>query len=85
VLKTFRLPFGVYANGFRQITKAFLEDNPTTDLLEGRPEMTPEVYADFAVGWVRQGATIIGGCCETTPAHIAEIARRLSAEGFVIT
>jgi S-methylmethionine-dependent homocysteine/selenocysteine methylase len=25
------------------------------------------------------GATIVGGCCETTPAHITEIARRLRA------
>jgi homocysteine S-methyltransferase len=30
------------------------------------------------------GATIIGGCCETTPAHIAEIAQRLVAAGHRI-
>lgn len=78
-LKGFGLPFGAYANGFRQITKAFLKDAPTVDSLEPRPEMTPARYADFAMAWVAQGATIVGGCCETTPAHIAEIARRLKA------
>jgi homocysteine S-methyltransferase len=31
--------------------------------------------------WVDMGATIIGGCCETGPAHIAEIARRISEAG----
>ncbi len=55
------------------------------DALEARPEMVPELYADFAEHWAAQGATIIGGCCETTPAHIAAIARRLTAKGYVLT
>lgn len=84
IFATFGLPFGAYANGFQQITKEFLKDNPTVDVLHARPEMTPARYADFALRWVGMGATIIGGCCETTPAHIAEIARRLNAEGHRI-
>jgi homocysteine S-methyltransferase len=84
VLQGFGLPFGAYANGFQQITKAFLKDSPTVDVLHARPEMTPALYADFALAWVGMGATIIGGCCETTPAHIAEIARRLRAAGHRI-
>ena len=84
IFATFGLPFGAYANGFQQITKEFLKDNPTVDVLHARPEMTPARYADFALRWVDMGATIIGGCCETTPAHIAEIARRLKAEGHRI-
>ncbi len=75
------LPFGAYANGFQQITKDFLKDSPTVDALHARPEMTPALYADFAMRWVDMGATIIGGCCETGPAHIAEIARRIRAAG----
>jgi homocysteine S-methyltransferase len=78
------LPFGAYANGFTQITKAFLKDRPTVDALSARPEMTPSLYADFAMIWVGMGATIVGGCCETTPAHIAELARRLRAAGHRI-
>lgn len=84
VLGRFGLPYGAYANGFQQITKEFLKDNPTVDSLHARPEMTPERYADFALQWVGMGATIVGGCCETTPAHIAEIARRLTAAGHRI-
>ena len=30
-----------------------------------------------------QGASIVGGCCETGPAHIAEIARRLREAGLL--
>jgi S-methylmethionine-dependent homocysteine/selenocysteine methylase len=81
VFSTFGVPYGAYANGFQSITKEFLKENPTVDALSARPEMTPALYADFALLWVAMGATIIGGCCETTPAHIAEIARRLKAEG----
>ncbi|MCB2130117.1 MAG: homocysteine S-methyltransferase family protein [Rhodobacteraceae bacterium] len=84
VLKTFGVPYGAYANGFRQITKEFLKDSPVVDVLEGRPEMTPELYADFAMRWIEDGATIVGGCCETTPAHIAAIADRLRAAGYAI-
>ncbi|MCU9847910.1 homocysteine S-methyltransferase family protein [Defluviimonas sp. WL0024] len=80
-LARFGLPFGAYANGFQQITKAFLKDSPTVDALAARPEMTPARYAEFAMTWVDMGATIVGGCCETGPAHIAEIARRLKAAG----
>lgn len=84
IFKGFGLPYGAYANGFQQITKEFLTENPTVDALHARPEMTPSRYAGFASLWVGMGATIIGGCCETTPAHIAEIARRLTAEGHRI-
>jgi homocysteine S-methyltransferase len=34
--------------------------------------------------WIRQGATIIGGCCEVGPAHIAEVANRIRAAGYEI-
>ncbi|GAB4384202.1 MAG: homocysteine S-methyltransferase family protein [Phycisphaerales bacterium] len=32
-----------------------------------------EHYAQAALEWVRAGATIIGGCCGTTPEHIAAV------------
>jgi S-methylmethionine-dependent homocysteine/selenocysteine methylase len=76
-------PFGAYANAFEQITKDFLKDNPTVDALSKRPEMTPARYAECVLGWVRSGATIVGGCCETTPAHIAAVRDRLVAQGYM--
>jgi homocysteine S-methyltransferase len=79
------LPFGAYANGFTRITKEFLQDAPTVDALQPRRDMGPEIYASHVMAWVQMGATIVGGCCETGPAHIAEIARRLRAAGHAIT
>ncbi len=77
------LPFGAYANGFVQITKAFLEDRPTVDALERR-DLSPAAYARYVLDWVSMGATIVGGCCEVGPDHIAEIARSLREAGHEI-
>jgi S-methylmethionine-dependent homocysteine/selenocysteine methylase len=41
----------------------------------------PDEYAELALGWRAEGAQIIGGCCGTSPAHIAAARRRL--EGTV--
>ena len=78
------VPFGAYANGFERITEAFKADAPTVDALQARADLTPAAYADYVMEWVDQGATIIGGCCEVGPAHIAEIDRRLRAAGCII-
>jgi S-methylmethionine-dependent homocysteine/selenocysteine methylase len=83
-LGTLGVPFGAYANGFTHISDAFKSDAPTVDVLEHRHDLTPEVYADMAMGWVDQGATIVGGCCEVGPAHIAEVSRRLVAAGHQV-
>ncbi len=37
----------------------------------------PEPYAAAAVGWAEAGASIVGGCCGTTPEHIAALAEAL--------
>jgi homocysteine S-methyltransferase len=36
-------------------------------------DVTPLEYARLASGWLAQGANLIGGCCGTTPAHIAAL------------
>jgi homocysteine S-methyltransferase len=80
VLKTSGKAVGAYANAFTQITKDFLKDKPTVDALTARRDMGPDAYADQAAAWVSHGATILGGCCETTPAHIAELSRRFAED-----
>lgn len=78
------LPFGAYANGFTQITKAFLQDKPTVDALHPRRDLGPDAYAAYALGWIDQGATIVGGCCEVGPAHIARLASALRDAGHTL-
>ena len=77
------LPFGAYANGFTKIDA--LQPGGTVDALTARQDLTPQAYADFVMGWVEKGATIVGGCCEVGPKHISEINDRLKAAGHSVT
>lgn len=76
-------PFGGYGNGFTPIPKGFTL-GVTVEALGKRTDLGPAAYADHAMDWVNAGATIVGGCCEVGPAHIAEMAQRLSAAGHCI-
>jgi len=38
-------------------------------------DATPEDMADYARRFVALGARVVGGCCGSSPAHIAAIAR----------
>ena len=84
VLAASGVTFVAYANGFTHIAEAFVP-GATVEALQTRTDLGPEAYADFAMGWVEAGASIVGGCCEVGPAHIAELARRLTAAGYAIS
>ncbi len=80
ILAAGRAPIGAYANGFTSISA--LEPGGTVDALEARHDLNPESYARFAMNWVEQGASIVGGCCEVGPEHIAAIASSLKQNGY---
>lgn len=74
------MPFGGYANGFTSV--APLQPGGTVDSLEARTDLDPAGYAEHALRWIKQGSTMVGGCCEVGPAHIAALAERLTAQGY---
>ncbi|MGB0468194.1 MAG: homocysteine S-methyltransferase family protein [Pontibacterium sp.] len=80
-LRTMGKKVGAYANGF--VSVGPLLPGGTVEQLEVRQDLNPEQYADYAMGWVRDGASIIGGCCEIGPAHIKALHERLCREGFL--
>lgn len=63
-------PIGAYANS---CTSA--PDQDALDACAGSV-LGPDAYADVVATWVAAGATLVGGCCDTNPAHIAALARR---------
>jgi S-methylmethionine-dependent homocysteine/selenocysteine methylase len=66
-----RLPFGGFAHIGRFSPPSWkFEFFPQFAETESWP---PERYAGEALRWREQGATILGGCCGTTPAHIATL------------
>jgi 5-methyltetrahydrofolate--homocysteine methyltransferase len=69
---------------FRQTTSrpVMIQSNAgSPDLVDGRAvyRLSPEAFADGMKGVSAAGAKILGGCCGTTPAHIAALARQLKA------
>ena len=70
---------GGYANGFTSIDA--LVPGGNVDALSARTDLGPEAYGDFAMSWIDAGASIVGGCCEVGPAHIAHLHQRLVAAG----
>ncbi len=60
---------GAYPNAFSK--KLALQDALSISPLRG--DISPELFLDYAQQWQKDGATIIGGCCGITPAHIAEL------------
>lgn len=61
------VPFGAYANA----------GAPSEGLgWTADPARAAATYADLAATWVAAGATLIGGCCGTSPTHIAALAAR---------
>ena len=43
----------------------------------GDETISPEKYLEHAREWVEMGAQIVGGCCFTTPDHIARLSKSL--------
>ena len=82
-MKNLGVPFGFKLNAFVKTnpkpnyTGAYKKSktgNPN-EFLGVREDLTPERMCDFVKKFKDAGATILGGCCETRPAHIKEISK----------
>ena len=66
-------PIGGYANSVFVDTnsnKTELELNPENSQKESRQIIDEKTYALEVSKWINNGASIVGGCCSTTPEHI---------------
>ncbi len=61
-------PFGVYAN----VGKPDVREGAMTQ------DVDEEEYAVFAAEWKQLGASMVGGCCGTTPEYIRRLAETLA-------
>ena len=66
---------GGYANTFSPIPPNWTlgGEEETDGLLNLRTDMDPASYTAHAADWLAAGATVVGGCCGTRPAHIAHL------------
>jgi len=63
--ETTRLPFAVYGN--------VGVPGKESEVWEFTHDLTVHQYAEQALGWKQMGASIIGGCCGTTPEYIRAV------------
>ena len=84
-IKSLGVPFGFKLNAFIKTnpkpnyTGAYNKSktgNPN-EFLGVRKDLNPKKMSEFAKKFKEAGATILGGCCETRPAHIKEMSRLL--------
>jgi S-methylmethionine-dependent homocysteine/selenocysteine methylase len=69
--KAFDGPIGAYANiGYRRAPHAPSYPERQWHVIQNE-NYPPARYVQFAREWLDMGAQIIGGCCATTPEHIA--------------
>jgi S-methylmethionine-dependent homocysteine/selenocysteine methylase len=66
---------GAYANGFTGIHSDFNSIVATVELLTARTDLGPVEYLTFAKAWAESGASVVGGCCEVGPDHIATLSK----------
>ena len=80
-LKNLGVPFGFKLNSYLK-TNPFpnLDDHEKNkksvdpkEFLGKRNDLTPKKMAEYVKKFKDSGATILGGCCETSPAHIKEM------------
>ena len=81
-LKSLNVPFGFKLNGFvttkleESYTSIFQgkKTNPN-EILGKREDLTPVKIQEIVKKFMENGATIVGGCCETGPLHIEAMAK----------
>ena len=81
-LKSLNVPFGFKLNGFittklkESYTSIFIgkKSNPN-EILGKRKDLTLIKIKEFVKKFKENGATIIGGCCETGPSHIEAMSK----------
>ena len=81
-LKSLNVPFGFKLNGFvttkleESYTSIFegKKTNPN-EILGKREDLTPVKIQEIVRKFMENGATIVGGCCETGPSHIEAMAK----------
>ena len=72
---------GGYANGFAGIPEGYDVTTVGIDHLGERSDLDAQAYAAIVEGWLDEGASLVGGCCQIGPDHIAALRAMIDARG----
>ena len=82
-LQKLDIPYGFKLNAFKKIPEGYTvaskdewgnAGNPTT-VLGKNTDLNESKFYEYVNKFMKNGATILGGCCEIRPSHIKEIAK----------
>jgi len=82
-LQQLDIPYGFKLNAFKKIPEGYTvaskdqwgdAGNPTT-VLGKNTDLNESRFYEYVKKFMKNGATILGGCCEIRPSHIKEISK----------
>ena len=82
-LQTLDMPYGFKLNAFKKIPEGYTvaskdewgnAGNPTT-VLGKNTDLNESKFYEYVNKFMKNGATILGGCCEIKPSHIKKISK----------
>lgn len=82
-LQKLDIPYGFKLNAFKKIPEGYTvaskdewgnAGNPTT-VLGKNTDLNESKFYEYVNKFMKNGATILGGCCEIRPSHIKEISK----------
>ena len=82
-LQKLDIPYGFKLNAFKKIPEGYTvaskdqwgdAGNPTT-VLGKNTDLNESKFYEYVKKFMKNGATILGGCCEIRPSHIKEISK----------
>ena len=71
VMKNFSKPFGGLPNGFETVN--FLDVGNDVSILEKRNDFSIDKFVQDTLSYIRNNASIVGGCCEVSPEYISAV------------
>ena len=77
VMKNFSKPFGGLPNGFETVN--FLDVGNDVSILEKRNDFSIDKFVQDMLSYIRNNASIVGGCCEVSPEYISAVRDEISS------
>tara|TARA_B110000008_G_scaffold160855_1_gene161533 strand:+ start:99 stop:992 length:894 start_codon:yes stop_codon:yes gene_type:complete len=71
IMKNFSKPFGGLPNGFETVN--FLDVGNDVSILEKRNDFSIDKFVQDMLSYIRNNASIVGGCCEVSPEYISAV------------
>ena len=71
ILKNFSKPFGALPNAFETVNN--LDIHNDVSILKKRSDLNIEKFVDEILSYIKNNASIIGGCCEVGPQYIGAL------------